>query len=136
MCLDFKVCLLTIYESLLNDNSSPESTVLALQILLTISSCEQGGLAVLRSDDLASLLEVASEQTMALDVLSAAVLTASSQLEQDRDLQEMLAEIMSRLVVSFRGTDSVTLLQFVAGLFPRLSTEVSFATLQHDIISC
>ena len=107
------------YFILLTELSIADTTILVLQTLYTICSTAEGANSLVTMQDPSSLIELASAQPMALDIYRAAFVACNQ-----TDVVDIISSIMTRLVISFRGTDSVTLLQFIAELIPQLTSEV------------
>jgi hypothetical protein len=75
--------------------------------------------------DLSPLTEIAPSQPLALDTLLHAWLNAMTATPDKSMLRSKIDSTISSLVSSFKGTDAVTLLSFLANLLPRLEPEVS-----------
>jgi hypothetical protein len=106
-------------------DSSAEANVLILQTLLTIVSLHSGALGFLAIEDVSPLTEIAHQQPLVLDIFSLAWSNASTQLLGVPDVQKSVHRIIPMLINSFRDTDAVTLLAFIANTFVRLPAEVS-----------
>lgn len=76
-------------------------------------------------DDLSPLTETASSQPLALDTLLYAWLNAMTATADKSSLRSKIDSTIGSLVSSFKGTDAVTLLSFLASLLPRLEPEVN-----------
>lgn len=79
-------------------------------------------------DDVSALIEIAPSQPLALDILLYAYAQSAGFVEDAASMQSKLDTIIRGLVASFKGTDAVTLLSFLAELLRRLSPEVSCPT--------
>lgn len=108
--------------------SSNATTELILQTILTLVSSPEGARELVAIDDASALIEIAPSQPLVLDVF----LYAYSQLavlpEHRLTLRSKLNSTVQSLVVSFKGTDAVTLLCFLDSLLRRVDTEVGFKT--------
>lgn len=91
-------------------------------------SSPEGARELVAIDDASALIEIAPSQPLVLDVF----LYAYSQLavlpEHRLTLRSKLNSTVQSLVVSFKGTDAVTLLCFLDSLLRRVDTEVGFKT--------
>ncbi|KKA27129.1 hypothetical protein TD95_000389 [Thielaviopsis punctulata] len=90
----------------------------ALSLLVSTPSGADTFLAL----DITSLTESAPVHKEILSVLSVAWLTASN--SRNHELSTHVDSVMTSLVAAFSGTDGVTLLGFVAEVFPRLDCTV------------
>jgi hypothetical protein len=86
----------------------------------------EGGRVFTAVQDLSPLTEIASSQPLALDTLLYAWLSAATVVTDKSSLRSKIDSTISSLVASFKGTDGVTLLSFLASLLPRLDPEVSY----------
>lgn len=123
------MCALTV-PALANNtrHSSDATTELILQTLLTLVSSPEGAREFVAIDDASALIEIAPSQPLVLDVFlyaysQLAVLPASSST-----LRSKVNSTVQSLVVSFKGTDAVTLLGFLDSLLRRVDAEVSVKT--------
>lgn len=76
-------------------------------------------------EDLSPLTEIAPSQPLALDTLLHGWLNAMTRVENKSSYRLDIGRTIGNLVSSFKGTDAVTLLAFLANLLPRLEPEVS-----------
>jgi len=76
--------------------------------------------------DLSPLTEIAPSQPLAMDTLLHAWLTAATASTDGSSLASKIDSTIGSLVSSFKGTDAVTLLSFLASLLPRLDSEVRY----------
>lgn len=104
-------------------HSSKETTQLVLQTLLTLVSRVEGAKEFVAVDDVSSLVEIAPSQPLALDILLYAYAQSAAFTEDRTSMQSKVDNIIQGLVASFKGTDAVTLLAFLAELLRRLSPE-------------
>ncbi len=104
--------------------SSQETTVLILQTLSSFAAYPAGALQLLKLEDLSSLIEIAPQQPLVLEIFGLAWSTASIQRTDIEVVRANFDEVMSNLVVNFRNTDGVTLLAFIGDTFPKLNPEV------------
>ncbi|CAN8097196.1 unnamed protein product [Discula destructiva] len=105
-------------------HSSNETTELILQSLLTLVSSLEGAQVFLSVDDLSSLIEIAPAQPLALDVFAHAYAHAAMSSEIESSLQLKVDQTIKALAASFKGTDALTLLDFVDQLLRRLDPEI------------
>ncbi|KAJ4292248.1 hypothetical protein N0V88_005879 [Collariella sp. IMI 366227] len=105
-------------------NCSNETTRLALETLVSLVSQPNGAQVFTAVEDISPLTEIASTQPLALDTLLYAWLYALSGATDKSGLRFKIDSTISSLVSSFKGTDGVTLLAFLAQLLPRLEPEI------------
>ncbi|KAK4241685.1 e9b59b6a-f39c-4d2a-9b94-75afe2ab05bc [Achaetomium macrosporum] len=103
---------------------SNDTTRLALETLLSLVSQPSGAQIFAAVEDLSPLTEIASSQPLALDTLLYAWLNAMTAATDKTNLKSKIDRTVGSLVSSFKGTDAVTLLSFLANLLPRLEPEV------------
>ncbi|KAL2256962.1 hypothetical protein VTK26DRAFT_836 [Humicola hyalothermophila] len=103
---------------------SNDSTRLALETLVSLVSQPEGARVFIEVEDLSPLTEIAASQPLALDVLLYAWLNAAATATIREGLRAKIDTTVQRLVSSFKGTDAVTLLSFLAALLPRLEPDV------------
>lgn len=106
-------------------HSSDETTQLVLQTLLTLVSREEGAKEFVVVDDVSALIEIAPSQALALDIILYAYSQSAAFTEDTASMRSKVDAIVRSLVASFKGTDAVILLTFLAELLRRLSPEVS-----------
>ncbi|ELR04309.1 hypothetical protein GMDG_06698 [Pseudogymnoascus destructans 20631-21] len=104
--------------------SSPESTVLVLQTLLTLASCTIGASQILQVKDVTPLTELATQQPLVLDVIGLSWSNASTAKSNQNIVSSSIDDIMPKLIVAFKDTDAVTLLAFTADTFSKVPPEV------------
>ncbi|OBT64652.1 hypothetical protein VE03_05831 [Pseudogymnoascus sp. 23342-1-I1] len=104
--------------------SSPESTVLVLQTLLTLASCTVGASQILQVKDVTPLTELATQQPLVLDVIGLSWSNASTTKSNLNIVSSSIDDIMPKLIVVFKDTDAVTLLAFSADTFSKVPPEV------------
>ncbi|KAK1751565.1 e9b59b6a-f39c-4d2a-9b94-75afe2ab05bc [Echria macrotheca] len=95
----------------------------ALETLISLVSKPEGAKVFVGVQDLTPLTENAPSQPLTLDVLLHAWLNAMPAANKDH-LRSIIDQTIGNLVSSFKGTDGVTLLAFLADLLPRLEPEV------------
>lgn len=117
---------------MLTINSSNDSTRLALETLVSLVSQPEGAKVFTLVEDLTPLTEIAASQPLALDTLLYAWLNAMTTAADKRSLGIKVDITIGSLVSSFKGTDAVTLLSFLASLLPRLDPEVSTPERQYQ----
>ncbi|KAL2021020.1 hypothetical protein VTK56DRAFT_7675 [Thermocarpiscus australiensis] len=103
---------------------SNDSTRLALETLVSLVSQPNGARVFLGVEDLTPLTETAPSQPLVLDILFYAWLNAMTAASDKSSLRTKIDSTIGNLVSSFKGTDAVTLLAFLANLLPRLEPEV------------
>ncbi|KAK4156031.1 e9b59b6a-f39c-4d2a-9b94-75afe2ab05bc [Chaetomidium leptoderma] len=103
---------------------SDDTTRLALETLVSLISQPDGARVFATVQDLSPLTEIASSQPLALDTLLYAWLNAMTATADKPSLRSKIDSTIGSLVSSFKGTDAVTLLGFLASLLPRLEPEV------------
>ncbi|KAF4123237.1 Pyruvate/2-oxoglutarate dehydrogenase complex, dihydrolipoamide dehydrogenase (E3) component [Geosmithia morbida] len=104
--------------------SSPETTLLILQLLNTLASTRAGAESFIKVDDISPLTEIAPSNPLALDVLRYAWLHAMGGSLPKRTLSESISKTLKILVPSFTGTDAVTLLDFLGDLLRQADKEI------------
>ncbi|KAL2188938.1 DUF1941-domain-containing protein [Thermothelomyces heterothallicus CBS 203.75] len=104
---------------------SDETTRLTLEALVSLVSRPDGARVFTTAvEDLSPLTEIAAKQPLALDTLLFAWLNAAMAATTDKSsLRSKIDSTVGSLVASFKGTDAVTLLSFLANLLPRLNPE-------------
>lgn len=111
----------------LTSYSSPETTVLILQTLLTFVSQPKGALEFIAIEDVSPLTEIAPQQSMALDVFRLAwSRTAADPLEVPK-VKDCINKTLPMLISSFNRTDAVTFVAFIGDALRMLPQEVSSA---------
>ena len=114
-------------EPTLNRNSSEETTKLTLETLLSMVSHVEGASVFISIDDVTPLTEMAPSQPLVLDIFIHAWLTYMTQPGSDKSkLRSTIDQTIQNLIASFKNTDAVTLLAFLANLLPRLEPEVRY----------
>ncbi|QSZ37717.1 hypothetical protein DSL72_008816 [Monilinia vaccinii-corymbosi] len=101
--------------------SSPETTQLILQTLLTIVSQVEGSLELLKVDDLSPLTEIAPQCPLVLDILNYAWANGSTVNTEVQAVHGSINKAIPNLILVFKGTDAVTFLLFVASFIPKLT---------------
>ncbi|KAK4123620.1 DUF1941-domain-containing protein [Parathielavia appendiculata] len=142
--LDLAVSVLHTFAALLPDNArhnpklldripqlvssllhcSDDTTRLALETLLSLVSHPDGATVFTTIKDLSPLTEMAPSQPLALETLLHAWLNVMTATPDKSNLRFKIDRTINSLVSSFKGTDAVTLLNFLANLLPRLEPEV------------
>ncbi|KAF4638042.1 hypothetical protein G7Y89_g24 [Cudoniella acicularis] len=112
--------------------SPPETSKLILQTLLTIVSQTDGALELLKVSDLSPLTEIATQNPLVLDILSYSWINASTIREEIATVRASIDNLLPALLVIFRQTDAVTLIQCVGSLLLKLVPEVSPPTSLHQ----
>lgn len=106
------------------DRSSDETTQLILETLLTLVNSPKGARKFLAVDDLSCLIEIAPAQPLVLDLFLHAFTQSTISVKETSSLSSRIDSTIKALAVSFKGTDGVTLLNFVDRLLRRLDPEV------------
>ena len=99
-----------------------------MQTLLTLVSQPSGASALIGLDDLSPLTEIAPSRPIVLDIFSHAcawLQGQSTDTDEKPKLQAKVDKTIQGLVLSFKGTDGITLLAFLSDLLRRLDPEVS-----------
>jgi hypothetical protein len=96
-----------------------------LQTLLIIVSQPEGALELLHVQDLSPLVEIASDYPLVLQIINYTWLNASTVSAELQTIRRNIDSIIPLLVVVFKGTDAVTLINFLGRLLPKLEPEVS-----------
>lgn len=105
-------------------NSSKETTDFILKTLLTIvSSSAEGSDALAAVQDWSPLVEIAPKQPLVLSIL--AWTWTNGNRSNTKAAPEKIDECISSLCASYKGTDAVTLLDFLGKLLGRLDANVS-----------
>ncbi|KAK5652504.1 hypothetical protein OQA88_10409 [Cercophora sp. LCS_1] len=103
---------------------SEETTKLVLETLISLVSNGKGANSFSAVEDLTALTEIAPTQPLALDVLLHAWLNAAAGAASGSGLNDSIDKNIKNLIASFKGTDAVTLMDFLANLLPRISSDV------------
>ncbi|KAJ5054433.1 uncharacterized protein L3040_000707 [Drepanopeziza brunnea f. sp. 'multigermtubi'] len=103
--------------------SPPETTKLILQTLLTIVSHPEGALEMLAIEDLSPLIEITNQYPLALEIFEYGWTSASTLGAEAETVRKSINQIMPKLVVNFKGTDTVTLIKLVGKTLPKLECE-------------
>ncbi|KAL1855828.1 hypothetical protein Daus18300_010902 [Diaporthe australafricana] len=104
-------------------HSSDDTTQLVLQALLTLVSHPEGAKEFVAVDDVSALVEIAPSQPLALDIFLYAYSQSASFAGDAASMKSKIDKIIQGLIASFKGTDAVTLLAFLAELLRRLDPE-------------
>lgn len=91
-------------------------------------------MALVRIDDLSSITEIAPSHAVVTDILLHAWLNAMVVADDTSYVADGIDRNVQSLVASFRGTDAVTLLEFLGRLLRQASSEVSTTLYKsHDV---
>ncbi|KAK2605422.1 hypothetical protein N8I77_008259 [Diaporthe amygdali] len=104
-------------------HSSEDTTQLVLQTLLTLVSHPEGAKEFVAIDDVSALIEIAPSQPLALDIFLYAYSQSATFAEDAASIKSKIDKTIQGLIASFKGTDAVTLLAFLAELLRRLDPE-------------
>ena len=107
-------------------HSSGETTDVILKTLLTLVSKPEGGRAFSAAQDWTPLIEIAPKQPYALAIISWSWLHTASNTKDRSSLRDRIDQTISALIASYKGTDAVTLLDFIDKALGRLDDDVSF----------
>lgn len=110
---------------MLTQHSSPETTTLILETLLTFVSHVEGALELLRVEDKSPLTELADQHALVLDILEFMWTNASAIPSETMAVSSSIDKLMPVLIVLFQDTDGVALLRFVGNFMSKLMPEVS-----------
>lgn len=102
-----------------------------LRTLLTLVSRVEGAKEFVAIEDVSSLVEIAPSQPLALDIFLYAYSQSATFAEDTAALKTKIDQIVHGLVASFKGTDAVTLMAFLAELLRRLDPQVSGPSRNH-----
>ncbi|KAI1857882.1 uncharacterized protein JN550_012957 [Neoarthrinium moseri] len=103
--------------------SSEETSDIILKALLTIvSASPEGRTAFAAIEDWSPLIEIAPKSPMVLSILAWS--WVYGQYEDKKTMSLRVNKAIESLVASYKGTDAVTLLDFLAKLLGRLNPEV------------
>ena len=109
---------------LLTTGSPPETTKLILQTLLTVVSRPEGAVELLNIEDQSSLLEIAPVYPLVLDIFKFGWTNASTLSQETHKVRQNINTVIPTLLVVFKTTDAVTLIEFLGDLLPKLVPEV------------
>ncbi|KAK8090150.1 hypothetical protein PG997_005111 [Apiospora hydei] len=104
--------------------SPGETTDVILKTLLTLTSNPEGGRVFAEAEDWSSLIEIAPKQPYALAILSWSWLHAASSTKDRSSLRDRIDKTISALIASYKGTDAVTLLDFIDKALGRLDDDL------------
>ncbi|TPX18385.1 uncharacterized protein E0L32_011718 [Thyridium curvatum] len=105
-------------------DSSAETTDLILQTITTLVSQPEGAAVLNKIDDLSPLTEIAPSHKLALDILSFSWLNAMANGEDMAGMRSKIDQTIQSLVATFKGTDGVTLLEFLAQVLSDLDSQL------------
>ena len=109
---------------LLTTGSPPETTKLILQTLLTVVSRPEGAVELLNIEDQSSLLEIAPVYPLVLDIFKFGWTNTSTLSQETHKVRQNINTVIPTLLVVFKTTDAVTLIEFLGDLLPKLVPEV------------
>jgi len=92
---------------------------------LTLASQPEGALEVLRIEDFSPLTEIAPQYSLVLDIFEYAWINASTISEEVALVRENIDKVIPALLLVFRQTDAVTLLECLGSFLPKAVPEVS-----------
>ncbi|KAK8124781.1 uncharacterized protein PG998_000540 [Apiospora kogelbergensis] len=104
--------------------SSGETTDVILKTLLTLVSKPEGGRAFSAAQDWTPLIEIAPKQPYALAIISWSWLHTASNTKDRSSLRDRIDQTISALIASYKGTDAVTLLDFIDKALGRLDDDL------------
>ncbi|KAK4230821.1 Neurochondrin-domain-containing protein [Podospora fimiseda] len=101
---------------------SEQTTPLVLETIVSLVNQPSGSQVFIAIDDLSPLTEIAPSQPLALETFFHAWLNAMTLSPNNTvTLQSKIETTIGTLITSFKGTDAITLMNFLAILLPRLS---------------
>lgn len=101
-----------------------ETSTLILQILVSIVSQQEGAVEFLKIEDKSALVEITPTQPLALKILNYSWTNASMFLTEIPEVQRSINATIPQLLVAFKNTDAVTLIDSIGSLLPHLGAEV------------
>ena len=113
-------------------NSSKSTTDLILQTLQNLTSFPEGAAVFLTIEDLSPLLELVPSHRESLTVLSFAWLNGMGLAQVRSSLPPVIDKTISQLVVSFKGTDAVTLMEFLGNFARKADPQVRLTSDCHE----
>ena len=99
-----------------------------MQTLLTIASQPEGALEMLRIEDSSPLAEIATQYPLTLEIFSYSWTNASTISTEIPTVRESIDRTIPTLIVVFKQTDAVTLIECLGSFLPKLESEVRFWT--------
>ncbi|TVY46037.1 hypothetical protein LSUB1_G000180, partial [Lachnellula subtilissima] len=103
--------------------SSPETTKLILQTILTLASHPEGALEILHVEDLSPLIEITTQYSRVLDIFGYTWMNASTISNEVASVRENIDKVIPALLLVFRQTDAVTLLECLGNFVPKIVPE-------------
>ncbi|TVY85006.1 Uncharacterized protein LSUE1_G003438 [Lachnellula suecica] len=103
--------------------SPPEITKLILQTILTLVSHPEGASEMLHHDDFSPLTEIATQYPLVLDIFGYTWMNASTSSAEVATVRENIDKIIPVLLIEFRQTDAVTLIECIGTFIPKVVPE-------------
>lgn len=97
--------------------------------MFTISSRPEGALEILNVEDPSPLTEIAAQYPLVLDIFKYSWINQGAEPQQRHDVRLNTDKVLPSLILTFKGTDGVTLLRFVGDFLQQLDSEVSNLTI-------
>lgn len=98
-----------------------------LQTILTLASHPEGAVEILSIEDFTPLTEIASQFPLVLDIFGYTWMNASTISSEVAAVRENIDKILPALLIVFRQTDAVTLIECLGSFLPKIVPEVSEA---------
>jgi len=86
-------------------------------------------LEILHVDDLSPLIEIATQYSRVLDIFGYTWMNASTISNEVASVRENIDKVIPALLLVFRQTDAVTLLEFLGNFVPNIVLEVCLCTM-------
>ena len=107
-----------------------------MQTLQNLTSSPEGAAVFLTIEDLSPLLELVPSHRESLAVLSSAWLNGMGVAQTRSTLPPVIDKTISQLVVSFKGTDAVTLMEFLGNFIWTADPQVGLPSRMHRQRHC
>lgn len=80
------------------------------------------------------MTEIATTYPLVLEILGFTWINASTIDTEVQRVRTSIDSVISKLLVVFKGTDAVTLIDFVGGLLPKFTPEVDYSRPVYGLI--
>lgn len=100
---------------------------------MTLASHSEGALEILHVEDSSPLVEIATQYSRALDIFSYTWMNASTISNEVASVRENIDKVIPALLLVFRQTDAVTLLECIGNFLPKILPEVCVCTMFYPI---
>ncbi|TVY21059.1 hypothetical protein LARI1_G001241 [Lachnellula arida] len=124
--VDLAVAVLHTFTILLPEDSLRDKRVIGRinpLTILTLASHPEGALEILHIEDFSPLIEIASQYSRVLDIFSYTWMNASTISNEVASVRENIDKIIPALLLVFRQTDAVTLLECLGNFLPKIVPE-------------